>query len=190
MVLKFFIEDHFFNKFQDSDSEDTDTNLNSDMKNKNDYNHHKNIPKRVQLCKNEFTVEKDIPVIYGKNEIVSSSTQLVCKIDIISSLFFLLSRWEEVAILKKDKHGRFSEMDSLLFRNNLLNRPVANEYIEMLWNMVIKLDPDIKNNKKKRVFKISLSHDIDELKKYKSTFQIVKKHCLETYLLDFHLKIL
>ncbi len=169
---KIFIEDHFFKNFEDLD-------LNNDSNDKtgsnNNYIHYKNIPKRIQLCKNEFAIEENIPLIFGKNEIISSPTQIVCKIDIVSSLFFLISRWEEIAITSRDEHGRFSEMDSLLFRSNLLNRPVANEYIEMLWNLILKLDPDVKNKKSDRVFKVSLSHDIDELRKYKNKFQILKK---------------
>ena len=165
---KIFIEDHFFNKFKDND-----LSKNEDINKK--YIKVENIPKRLVLCKNEFTFDDNIPLIYGENEIISSPTQIISKIDIISSLFFLLSRWEEIAIKKRDEHNRFSEIDSLLFRNNLLNRPVANEYIELLWNMIFKLDPGTKNGRGEREFKISLSHDIDEFRKYHTKLQIIKK---------------
>ncbi len=166
---KIYIEDHFFYKFTD-DKQSVVGKINGD------YIHYKNIPKRVQFGENEFVMtEENIPIIYGENEVISTSDKIISKIDIISSLFFLLSRWEEIAITKRDKHNRFPEIKSLLFRNNLLNRPVANEYIEMLWNMIIKLDPDIKHGRNERSFSISLSHDIDEFRKYKDFFQISKK---------------
>lgn len=51
-----------------------------------------------------------------------------CGIDIFASAFFMLSRWEESVITKRDKHGRFAYTSSLAWIHGFHHRPVVNEY--------------------------------------------------------------
>lgn len=130
-----------------------------------DYLPERNIPEKVEFVKNPFLAESDIPVIYGNDELVVSRDKIVCGIDIFASSFFMLTRWEEYANKIRDKHGRFPANASLACRNGFLDRPVVNEYVEMLWNMLLKLA--IQERRKERKFDMLLTHDVDNILKYK-----------------------
>ena len=104
-----------------------------------DYLKNENIPENTILLKNQFIIENDIPVIYGTDELNVSSDRIICGIDIFASSFFMLTRWEEFVNSKRDSHGRFALENSYLFKNDIFERPVVNEYIEMLWNMLMHL---------------------------------------------------
>ena len=151
---KLIIEDHFFNNFT------------KDL----EYLDKKNIPKKIEFGKNEFLVEDDIPIIYGINKVTvdsdSDRKELRCGIDIFASSFFMLTRWEEYVNKTRDMHNRFPAYASLAFKNNFLDRPVVNEYVEMLWNMLKFLG--CKQERKKRKFEFILTHDVDEVRMWKS----------------------
>jgi len=151
------IKDSFFIKFR----------------NKNDYLNRNNIQEKIRFFKNEFLVEKDIPVIYGDNEIKISENKITCGIDIFASSFFMLTRWEELVNKKRDEHQRFPGKYSLAYKNNFLNRPVVNEYVELLWNMLKKLG--IKQERKKNNFNLILTHDVDKLYKFYNWKNILRR---------------
>ena len=124
---KIIIEDHFFNKYPEELS----------------YLDLTNIHRKVYYVKNEFITEDDIPVIFGSNKLETDNNSIRCGIDIFASSFFMLTRWEEYLDKTRDKHGRFPGKESFAFKNNILHRPVVNEYVEMLWNMLISLNPGL-----------------------------------------------
>ena len=117
-----------------------------------------NLPK-VVLAKSEFSVEKDIPVLYGNGTIEVNRNHAYCGIDIFASVFFLITRWEEFIIEKKDDHNRFIGKESTAFKAGIITRPVVNEYVELLWNIMKKLDYD--GVRKEKRFQLYLTHDID-----------------------------
>ncbi len=150
---KLIIEDHFFNKCP------------KDL----EYLNEKNIPQKVEFGNNDFIVEENIPIIYGTNKLITnhqSSITITCGIDIFASSFFMLTRWEEYVKKERDIHNRFPAYASLAYKNNFLDRPVVNEYVEMLWNMLKFLG--IKQERKKREFEFVLTHDVDVGYKYSS----------------------
>ena len=120
-----------------------------------------NVPLNIHYLINEFTVEKDIPVIYGTDEQLVCENIIFCGIDIFASSYFMLTRWEELIHKFRDNHNRFPGIESIAYKYNFLTRPLVNEYVEMLWNMMIKLG--FKGERKKRSFEVSLTHDIDGL---------------------------
>ena len=143
---KLIIEDHFFNKCP------------KDL----EYLNEKNIPQKVEFGNNDFIVEENIPIIYGTNKLITnhqSPITITCGIDIFASSFFMLTRWEEYVNKTRDIHNRFPAYASLAYKNNFLDRPVVNEYVEMLWNMLKFLG--IKQERKKREFEFVLTHDVD-----------------------------
>jgi hypothetical protein len=145
---KLIIEDSFFNKFE------------KDL----EYLKLENIPKKVEFIKNDFLTEKDLPVIYGNNKLLINKNKIICGIDVFASSFFMLTRWEEYVNKIRDKHNRFPAYASLAFKNDFLDRPVVNEYVEMLWKMLKFLG--ITQERKKREFQLVLTHDIDIIFKY------------------------
>jgi len=116
---------------------------------KKSYTEEECLPHNIHLSENMFTFDNNIPVIYGTDKIIVKEDKIYCEIDIVSSLFFMLSRFEEHINKNRDIHGRFPAIESIAYKNNFLNRPVVNEYIEMLWNMIEFLGIDQKRKEKK-----------------------------------------
>lgn len=124
-------------------------------------------------------VSSRVPVIYGEfldNNSFCRETEVGIKlgIDIFGSAFFMLTRYEEVVDAERDALERYPAKASLAYREGLLKRPVVNEYLEILWWAINKLWPGIQ--RKKRQFRLSLSHDVDwpYCTKGRSLIQILK----------------
>jgi len=141
---KLIIEDHFFNQYP------------KDLA----YLHVENLPLHVKYIVNSFTHEKDIPVIYGTSICKVDEKCIQCGIDIFASSFFMLTRWEEYVNKKRDEHDRFPGVESLAYKQDFLNRPVVNEYTQMLKNMLLSLDKALVF--KKHTPKTYISCDIDQ----------------------------
>ena len=106
----------------------------------------------------------EIPILYGKpfnNEMWFKQNENVIRLglDIFGSIFFMLTRYEELVLSDRDEHERFPARASLLYRNRFLERPLVNEYLEILWNCMKRLWPGLE--RKNRVYKVLLSHDVD-----------------------------
>ena len=115
-----------------------------------------------------------LPVIYhgrGNHEawVRKSEGLIETNVDIIASSFFMLSRYEEVVLDIKDEHSRFPASASLAFGEGFLNRPIVNEYIELLWNWVHALEPGLTPKPlwpENKDFAVCLTHDVDHLRRY------------------------
>jgi hypothetical protein len=89
--------------------------------------------------------------------------------DIIQTVFFFLTCYEDYVLNDYDKYGRINIEKSILYRNNLIDVPVVNKAIDYLINILIsKYGLNIKmkplwGNKK---FAAILSHDVDSLSKF------------------------
>lgn len=150
------IRDHFFsNKFPNDNYLDI-----------------QNLPQKVLRTINPFIVEEDIPVIYGSEEFYSNTNMIICGIDIFASSFFMLTRWEEHVNKERDTHNRFPATASIAYKNNFLDRPVVNEYVEMIWGMLKHLG--LTQERKKRVFQFINTHDVDHLRRWNNSYQVLK----------------
>ena len=106
----------------------------------------------------------NIPVIYGLNPnkksfFFISEKNINLGLDIFGSCFFMLTRYEELIMKEKDTLNRFQAKDSIAFREDFLDRPIVNEYLEILWFCIKSLWPNAQ--RKKKIFKTILSHDVD-----------------------------
>ncbi len=86
----------------------------------------------------ELLVTPDIPVIFGnllKNSSYVDIEEDIIElgIDILGSAFFMLTRYEEYIEPERDLHDRFPASASLAYQEGFLDRPIINEYIEILW---------------------------------------------------------
>ncbi len=52
--------------------------------------------------------------------------------DVLSALFYVLSRYEEYVIEERDHHGRFSAQQSMAYHNGFLNEPVVDQWLNTL----------------------------------------------------------
>lgn len=85
-------------------------------------------------------------------------------VDIFCGTFWLLTQFEEYATPHFDNHNRFDLSKSIL--NTYSNRPIIQEYVELLFALIKKVNPLITRNDK-LVRKI-MSHDIDRLYKWRN----------------------
>ncbi len=176
------VKDSFFNNF----------------KKELEYLNEKNIPKEVKFVKSKFASEDDIVVIYGEkgegrrekeegrrkkgegnvnaynpSAFSLQPSTLITNIDLFASAFFMLTRWEEYVNKKRDNHNRFLESEALAVKFGFINRPIVNEYVEYLWNLLTYLG--IKQSRKKREYKITITHDIDFDLLYKNPINFVRR---------------
>lgn len=150
------IEDHFFNDYREVLS----------------YLKMEAIPLEVIFVKNPFTSEPDVPILFGNEEIVVEENLITCGNDIFAASYFMLTRWEEFVNPARDIHHRFSAKDSLAYKYNFLDRPIVNEYVEMLWRMLMQLG--FVGNRKEREYEFVLTHDVDVLRAYKGYKDLIR----------------
>jgi peptidoglycan/xylan/chitin deacetylase (PgdA/CDA1 family) len=116
-----------------------------------------------------ITVLPELPVIYGHdpenpNFFQQTATEIHVGLDIFGSAFFMLSRYEEVVKPDRDRHDRFPATASLAYQEGFLDRPIVNEYVEILWRYLHHLWPGLQ--RQRRQFQMRVSHDVDEPFRY------------------------
>lgn len=113
-------------------------------------------------------VSSKLPVIYGhkpyngtlsKGYLRETQKELYLGLDIFGSAFFMLTRYEEYVKPDRDQHDRFKATASLAYQEGFLDRPIINEYIEILWYCIKRLWPSME--RKQRNFRTVVSHDVD-----------------------------
>ncbi len=109
-------------------------------------------------------VSSEIPVIYGQRTTEDSyysecDGDIHLGLDILGSTFFMLTRYEEVVKSDRDEHDRFPAAASLAYQEGFLERPIVNEYSEILWTCMKRLWPGLQ--RKQRSYEVFLSHDVD-----------------------------
>ena len=105
-----------------------------------------------------------LPVLFGVE--VARGTYLDVQeakldlgLDVFGSAFFMLSRYEEVIAAERDVHGRFPDVASVAVREGFMDRPLVNEYVEVLWSVLRRAWPRL--TRRTRSFRFLPSHDID-----------------------------
>ncbi len=79
--------------------------------------------------------------------------------DILGLVYWMLSRQEEVGREDLDEHDRFPGRASHAFKFNYLKRPVVDEWLHILGQVIKKNWPN--TELKKHSFRIEVSHDVD-----------------------------
>lgn len=106
-----------------------------------------------------------LPILYGKDVISKTDEGYKCFIDIFASSFFMLTRWEEYVNKKRDKFDRFDEEQSLSIKHKFYLRPIVNEYLDLLYEMLIGIGVLINKNK---TYTVKITHDVDHIYRYDS----------------------
>ncbi len=91
--------------------------------------------------------------------IPAPSTTLRLPIDIFGAAFFMLSRYEEAVLPDRDHHDRFPATASLAYRAGFLDRPLIDEYLEILWTAMQRLWPGLQ--RKPRQPRTLVTCDVD-----------------------------
>ena len=82
-------------------------------------------------------------------------------LDIFGTAFFMLTRYEEVVNRQRDQFDRFASRFSILHPASLLERPIVNEHLELLWWALHRLWPDLL--RKPHAYRCLLSCDVDNV---------------------------
>jgi Family of unknown function (DUF7033) len=85
--------------------------------------------------------------------------------DIISFTFWMLSRYEETLYSVLDEHERFPATSSHAFKHGYLERPIVDEWLDILRQVLSLTFPDLEL--KKHAFKMYVSHDVDSPSRYR-----------------------
>ncbi|MDB0601495.1 polysaccharide deacetylase family protein [Tenacibaculum maritimum] len=123
------------------------------------------IPSEIKkTIRSKFVKSDDLPIIYGEDFIEEINDKITCNIDIFASSFFMLTRWEEYVLREnKDKFGRFDENKSLSIRFNFYKKPIVNEYLNILIEMLTYIGVQVNNEKE---YKLKVTHDVDQIYRY------------------------
>jgi len=96
---------------------------------------------------------QDLPVVFA-----SSDTDYTLPFDLFSALFFHISRYEEYLPYTPDKHGRYPATESILYKTNCLERPLADEWIQAFR---LLLQQDFDQSVPTPAFSFQPTYDID-----------------------------
>lgn len=117
--------------------------------------------------KNIWGPEEDIMVLYGEGTEADAQDQYSIrglKCDVAMSAFYMLSRAEEIGAEERhqvDEHGRFKSTYSIASQYGFLDRPIVNEYAEMIVNIFASLGVVLPCNRQGA--KMLYTHDVDIL---------------------------
>ena len=87
-------------------------------------------------------------------------TGIALTVDVFGTVFFLLSRYEEIVRHARDGHGRFPATASLATAGHFLDQPVADENVDLLWAAMHRLWPRLE--RQHSAFRLRLTHDVDQ----------------------------
>lgn len=100
-----------------------------------------------------------LPIIFGKPTISRSTDVTKIGFDIIGAIFFILSGYEDAVKKEADRHGRLPFKSTITSEFSLITRPIVDEYIDLLWTIILEIEPSLK--RKEISSKVSISCDVD-----------------------------
>ena len=117
-------------------------------------------------------------------DVLDSSYQV--NFDILGFSLWMMNRSEELLVKSnlKDKHGRFKVEFSHAFRFGYLSRPIVDEWLIYLTDLIRYVFPDIEIKTSK--FKITPTHDVDNPRMFSL---LSKKRILKNYIFYFFREI-
>jgi peptidoglycan/xylan/chitin deacetylase (PgdA/CDA1 family) len=105
-----------------------------------------------------FALVEGVPLLYGSGgTVVREHDVTSVPGDLLGSAFFLLTRLEEAIVPDRDGHDRFPLASSASVA--LLDRPLVDEYAELLWHELHRLWP--RSERRPRAFAVAPTHDVD-----------------------------
>jgi hypothetical protein len=105
-----------------------------------------------------------LPILYATSAQpagwTTTSTGRAIDVDVLGSIFFMLTRYEEVVRRLRDEHERFPAYASLGTLEGFTERPVADEYTDLLWAGLQATWPHL--TRRGSTYRLRLSHDVDQ----------------------------
>ncbi len=111
-----------------------------------------------------------VPLLFGRPRVERRGRRLVTEADIIAGAYFLLTRYEEIVRRDvRDVFGRFPGRESLPARAGFIDRPVVDEYADILRKWLGEVGIDLPAPARR--FRVALTHDVDCARKYAHRFR-------------------
>ena len=115
-----------------------------------------------------WAVEAEIPAPGTKALslplIVYSGREARVHFDIVGLVYWMLTRMEEIGREDLDNHSRFPATSSHAFQHGYLERPIVDEWLTILGQVIQRIWP--KAELKKHGFEVKVSHDVDNPARY------------------------
>lgn len=125
--------------------------------------------KKILMIEDTFFSKFPNDLEYLKLENIPNQIE---ELDIFAASFFMLTRWEEYVNSNRDSHNRFPATESLAYKQGFLERPIVDEYVEKLKQLLLEIDASlIFKTRKKQLY---ITHDVDWLYQWKSHKQTLK----------------
>jgi hypothetical protein len=99
--------------------------------------------------------------------IKKDSTGYTIGYDMMGLAYWMLSRQEEVGRTDLDEHGRFAATSSHAYIHNYLSRPIVDEWLHVLGQVINRLWPHLQLPEHR--FSVRVSHDVDCASHYGSS---------------------
>jgi hypothetical protein len=96
--------------------------------------------------------------------IEQKSGQTVIHYDILGLTYWMLNRIEEIGSKDLDSHGRFPAINSHAYKHGYLERPIVDEWLNILGQAIQKQWPQVAL--KQHEFIMKVSHDVDMPSRY------------------------
>lgn len=110
----------------------------------------------IKIC--NYKDSKAIYPVFNENSIFP--------FDIFAASFYIISRYEEYLPHVCDNHNRFQPQDSVLYKMDVLQKPIINIWAQDLGNIITSNFPNIQL--KKKSFRFIPTYDIDAAWAYKN----------------------
>ena len=128
-----------------------------------------------ELAADITLVDPQLPVIYGNNSQrgIQKDSIITLPIDIFGSAFFMLTRYEEMVTGDRDEHERFPAWASVAYKENFLDRPIVDEYVEVLWAAISQLWSQLR--RRAHQFRTFVTCDVDSAISFRGSWKRVIK---------------
>lgn len=122
------------------------------------------------------SIEGKIPVLFWPSTssafVIRNEELYTFNGDIISSTFFMLTRWEEIINPERDQHGRFKYKSSVANKHSFIDIPIVDEYFLLLRKYLQEIFPEKELGSKG--FKAIMSCDIDHIRRFRNIKDAVR----------------
>jgi hypothetical protein len=107
---------------------------------------------------------ESLPILYGLRPAPPSlvweeGPAVHVGLDIFGSAFFMLTRYEEIAVPSRDAFDRFPATSLVAFAEGFLGLPIVDAYVEVLWSALRRRWPRLE--RPVGSFRLALTHDVD-----------------------------
>ncbi|PHM26219.1 polysaccharide deacetylase family protein [Xenorhabdus budapestensis] len=149
----------------------------------------------------ESILERSIPapgITNFPNQLIELKNQsAIINYDILGLIYWMLNRLEEIGRTDLDNHQRFPAIASHAYKYGYLERPIVDEWLHILGQVIQKVWPNLKL--RKHEFNIKISHDVDTPSLY--AFQpwssigrimaghLIKRHDLKAFINAPYIKL-